>query len=250
MVTAVGAKVVFCEVKNETNNINDQHIEALITKNTKAIIAVHLYGKPADMDPILKMAEKHNLYVIEDSAQAHGAIYKNKKVGTIGDVATFSFYPGKNLGAYGDAGAMVTNNDKLAIKLKMWANHGRIDKYNHEFEAFSSRLDGLQAAILSAKLPHLDYWIKARREVANKYSTGLKTIEDLDIPLFSEDYFDVFHLYVIKTNKRDELQTFLKEQGVATGVHYPIGLPFLSAYDYLNSKPQDFPITYENQSKI
>ncbi len=249
-VTAVGAKVVFCDVDESTNNLNVELIEEKITSRTKAIIAVHLYGRPADMHPILKIAEKHSLYVIEDAAQAHGAKYKNIMVGTLGDASCFSFYPGKNLGAYGDAGAMLTNNDALARKMRMWANHGRIEKYNHEFEAYNSRLDGLQAAILSVKLKHLQDWNEKRKKVAQKYISNLAGIDGIILPTESNDFDSVYHLFVIRTELRDKLQSFLKEKGVRTGIHYPIGLPFLKAYRYLNHSKKDFPVTAKNQSRI
>jgi dTDP-4-amino-4,6-dideoxygalactose transaminase len=249
-VTATGAKVVFCDADPHTNNLDVVKLEACITQSTKAVIAVHLYGQPADMNPIMEIANKQDLKVIEDSAQAHGAKYKDKIIGRIGDAATFSFYPGKNLGAYGDGGAMVTNNDSLAIKMKMWANHGRIDKYNHEFEAYNSRLDGMQAAILSAKLPHLNSWIDGRRSVAKKYREKLNGISALTLPSEAEGLKSVYHLYVVKTDQRDALQKYLKENGISSGVHYPIGLPFLKAYDYLGHKPEDFPVTYANQTQL
>ncbi len=249
-VTAAGAKVVFCDVDDQTNNLDVRLLDSLITPKTKAIIAVHLYGNPADMDTILQIARKHHIKVIEDAAQAHGAKYKNKMVGTLGDAACFSFYPGKNLGAYGDAGAMVTNDDELAKKMRMWANHGRVEKYNHEFEGYNSRLDGLQAAILSAKLPFLNKWIEKRRAVADQYTHALQELTDLVLPKEFEDYYSVYHLYVIKTKYRDKLQAFLKEKGISTGVHYPIGLPFLKAYVYLNHSIDDFPVTAKNQKLL
>ena len=249
-VTAAGARVVFCDADPISDNIDVDQIECKITKRTRAIIAVHLYGKPAEMDSILNIARKYNLKVIEDSAQAHGAQYKGQTAGTLADVACFSFYPGKNLGAYGDAGAMLTNNDQLAKKMRMLANHGRIEKYNHEFEGYNSRLDGLQAAILSVKLPHLNSWIENRRRVAKRYSKDLKDLSALVTPSETRDQKSVYHLYVVKVEKRDELQAYLKKQGISTGIHYPIGLPFLKAYTYLGHKPKDFPVTAGNQHKI
>jgi len=249
-VTAAGARVVFCDADPISDNIDVDQIESKITKRTRAIIAVHLYGKPAEMDSILNIARKHNLKVIEDSAQAHGAQYKSQTAGTLADVACFSFYPGKNLGAYGDAGAMLTNNDQLAKKMRMLANHGRIEKYNHEFEGYNSRLDGLQAAILSVKLPHLNSWIENRRRVAKRYDSGLKDLSTLVTPSETSDQKSVYHLYVVKVERRDELQAHLKKQGISTGIHYPIGLPFLKAYAYLGHNLKDFPVTAENQQKI
>ena len=208
--------------------------------NTKAIIAVHLYGHPCDMDPLLEIAKKHDLKIIEDCAQAHGAEYKGKKVGAIGNIGTFSFYPGKNLGAYGDGGAIVTNDDNLAKRSRMIANHGRIDKYNHEFEGRNSRLDGLQAAILSVKLKHLDSWTDARIKIANFYLENLKDINDIVLPIKEDWAKQVYHLFVIRTKKRDELQRYLKDNDISTGVHYPISLPKLKAYNYADQGSEEF----------
>jgi dTDP-4-amino-4,6-dideoxygalactose transaminase len=249
-VTAAGARVVFCDVDAQTNNIDPKLLAEKITPQTKAIIAVHLYGRPADLDPIIKIAKAHNLRVIEDAAQAHGALYKGKKVGTFGDAACFSFYPGKNLGAYGDGGAVVTNDEELAKKVRMLANHGRIEKYNHEFEGFNSRLDGMQAAILSVKLKHLDKWAEARRHVAGRYINGLNGIGDIRLPMNDDESYAVYHLFVIKTGQRDNLKKFLEGKGIHCGIHYPIGLPFLKAYAYLNHRPEDFPVTAKNQNEV
>ena len=169
-ITATGAQVVFCDIDPKTYNIDVSQIEAKITPQTKAIIPVHLYGQPADMDPILELARRYGLKIIEDAAQAHGARYKGRRVGSLGDVACFSFYPGKNLGAYGDGGAIVTNDDELALKIRMFANHGRVDKYDHKIEGMNSRLDGLQAAILSVKLKYLEEWTESRRQLAYLYN--------------------------------------------------------------------------------
>lgn len=249
-ITAAGAKVVFCDVNDHTNNLDINLLEDKITPNTKAIIAVHLYGRPADMDAIMAAAQKYNIKVIEDAAQAHGAKYKNRTIGTISDAACFSFYPGKNLGAYGDGGAMVTGDNQLAKKMRMWANHGRLEKYNHEFEAYNSRLDGIQAAVLSVKLKHLDKWTSKRIEIAQYYNSSLKGIGDLILPQDDDNILSVYHLYVVKTTFRDELQKYLKKEDVATGIHYPIGLPFLKAYSYLEHTEQDFPVTSKNQRKL
>ena len=255
-VTAAGAKVVFVDNHPETYNIDVSKIEAAITFRTKAIIAVHLYGQPADMDGVAAMARKHNLYVIEDSAQGHLAEYKSKehgwkKTGTLGDMATFSFYPGKNLGAYGDAGAIVTNNEEWAKKARMYANHGRISKYDHEFEGVNSRMDGLQGAVLGVKLKYLQEWTELRRKAATYYSEKLKDIEEVATPQVNfEKYNPAWHLYVIRTKRRDELQTFLKGNGIAAGIHYPIALPNLQAYAYLGHKPEDFPVASKYQYQI
>jgi dTDP-4-amino-4,6-dideoxygalactose transaminase len=187
------------------------------------------------------------LLIIEDAAQAHLAKYYGENIGTLGDAACFSFYPGKNLGAYGDAGAILTSNEDFAKKARMIANHGRILKYEHEFEGRNSRMDGLQAAILSAKLPFLNKWTEKRREVAGLYNNLLKGIGDIVLPFEPEAFYAVYHLYVIKTGRRDELKNYLQEKGIAAGIHYPIGLPFQPAYKYLNHSLKDFPVTAKNQ---
>ena len=248
-ISATGAKVVFVDCHPDYYTIDVSKIEEKITERTKVIIPVHLYGQPADIDPILNISKKYNLKVIEDTAQAHGAVYKDKKVGSFGDIACFSFYPGKNMGAYGDAGCIVTNNEELSIKCRMLANHGRIEKYNHEFEGYNSRLDGLQAAILSVKLKYLDEWNEKRRKVADLYNKLLVEIREVITPKELENVQPVYHLYVIRTQERDKLQNYLHENGIKTGIHYLIGLPFLKAYKYLNHKPEDFPVTYKYQNE-
>jgi dTDP-4-amino-4,6-dideoxygalactose transaminase len=247
-ITMTGARVVFVDCDKETYNIDVDKVESAINPKTRAIIPVHLYGQPADMDRIKDVAKKHGLYGIEDAAQAHGAEYKGLHIGPIGDMACFSFFPGKNLGAYGDAGAIVTNNDDLARKARMFANHGRIEKYNHEFEGVNSRLDGVQAAILDVKLKHLDKWIERRRTIAKMYDTCLKDIAIT--PNVLPDVKHVYHLYVIRIKNRDRIKELLAEKGIATGIHYPIPLPFLKAYSYLGHKPADFPVAYSIKDEI
>lgn len=241
-ITTTGAKVVFVDINPDTYNIDTGKIEEKITPKTKAIIPVHLYGQPADMDPILALAKKYHLKVVEDAAQAHGAIYKGRVIGSMGDMACFSFYPGKNLGAYGDGGAIVTNNEDWAQKARMIANHGRAGKYDHELEGVNSRLDGLQAAILEAKLKHLPAWTEARRRNAycyNQYLAGTGLVTPVEIAAVTA----VYHLYVVRVKKesRQKLQDHLQAKGVSTGIHYPIALPNLLAYAYLNHSPNDFP---------
>jgi dTDP-4-amino-4,6-dideoxygalactose transaminase len=249
-ITATGAKVVFTDCHPDYYTIDVDKIEEKITDKTKAIIPVHLYGQAAIMDKIVDIAKKYNLFVIEDSAQAHGAIYSQKNIGNWGDIATFSFYPGKNLGAYGDAGAIVTNNEELAKKCRMYANHGRTDKYNHEFEGYNSRLDGLQAAILNVKLKYLPSWTKGRQNIAKLYDKYLSEIEQIITPKIHPNSTSVYHLYVIRAKDRDNLKIFLAEKGISTGIHYPIGLPYLKAYEYLHHTSQDFPNTYNYQSQV
>ena len=247
-ITMTGARIVFVDSDPQTYNIDVQKIEKAVTKRTKAIIPVHLYGQPAEMDTVQEIAKKYNLYVIEDAAQAHGAKYKDKNIGTFGDCACFSFFPGKNLGAYGDAGAIVTNNDELAQKIRMFANHGRVEKYNHEFEGINSRLDGLQAAILDVKLKHLEKWTERRRTIAKMYDEGLK--DTVVVPVVKGDVKHVYHLYVIRTKNRGNVKKYLEDKGISTGTHYPIPLPFLKAYSYLKHKPEDFPIAYKLKDEI
>lgn len=229
-VSRAGHVVVFADVDPGCYTISPESVRQKITDRTKAIMAVHLYGHPCDMAELAKIANEHDLRIIEDCAQAHGAQFDGKKVGTIGDVATFSFYPGKNLGAYGDAGAITTGSAELAKRLRMIANHGRIAKYNHEFEGRNSRLDGLQAAILSAKLKHLDDWTNHRIAVADRYIAQLAGIGDLVTPVRMNWARQVYHLFVVRTAKRDELAEFLAKRNIQTGVHYPIALPRLVAY--------------------
>jgi dTDP-4-amino-4,6-dideoxygalactose transaminase len=259
-ITMAGAKVAFIDIDPKTYNIDTAKLEKYLessfspkpeTRNQKpetlvprpkAIIPVHLYGQPADMDPILALARKYSLKVVEDCAQAHGSVYKGRKIGSFGDAACFSFYPGKNLGAYGDGGAIVMNNDEAAGKARMFANHGRIDKYDHGIEGVNSRLDGLQAAILNVKLKHLPAWTESRRKNAylyNKYLAGTGLVTPAEIP----DVTAVYHLYVVRVKKesREKLQAHLNSKGVSTGIHYPIALPNLKAYAYLGHSENDFP---------
>jgi len=239
-VTRSGHRVVFSDIDPATYTLSPSDVTTRITPMTAAIIVVHLYGHPCDMEPILEISRQHGLKVIEDCAQAHGAAYKGKPVGTLGDAGVFSFYPGKNLGAYGDAGAVVTNDANLAKKFRMIANHGRLEKYKHDFEGRNSRLDGLQAAILSAKLPHLDEWIRRRRSIANRYLDGLKDISGVVSPRPQPWASPAWHLFVIRTRERDALRNHLSSQGIQSGVHYPVALPSLKAYAYLGSHGEGF----------
>lgn len=251
-ITQAGGKVVFCDTDINTFTIDAQQIESKITSKTVGIIPVHLYGQAADMDEILAIAKKYGLWVLEDCAQAHLASYKGQLVGTFGDMASFSFYPGKNLGAMGDAGALITNNTELAKKAAMIARHGGLKKGDHQIEGVNSRMDGLQAAILSVKLQHLKKWTKARQEIANKYSNFFKKASALEIesPVTNAEKEHVWHLYVVKHQNRDALSEHLKKLGIQTVINYPIALPFLPAYSRFNHVPSDFPNSYKNQSKI
>jgi dTDP-4-amino-4,6-dideoxygalactose transaminase len=247
-ITQAGGRVVFCDTDAETFTIDPADIERKITPATVGIIAVHLYGQPADMGAITAIAKKRNLWIIEDCAQAHLASYKGQLVGTFGNVATFSFYPGKNLGAYGDAGCVVTNDDQLADWMATFARHG--GKGDHIMEGINSRMDGLQAAILNAKLPHLPAWTAARRRVATCYNEILEDVGDVIPPTVRPDRDHVYHLYVIRTENRDVLREHLSQAGISTVLNYPKALPFYPAYAYLGHTPKDFPGAYFNQSRI
>ena len=247
-ITQAGGRVVFCDTDRETFTIDPLLIEAKITPRTVGIIPVHLYGQSADMGPIMEIAARHNLWLIEDCAQAHLAEYRGRQVGTFGRAATFSFYPGKNLGAMGDAGCLVTNDDNLAEWSALYARHG--GKGDHQIEGINSRLDGLQAAILSVKLPHLRKWTEERRRVAALYDSALADIPEVETPRIAPDRSHVYHLYVIRCDRRDELKKYLADTGIPTVLNYPKALPFYPAYDYLSHTPADFPVAYEHQSKI
>lgn len=244
-VSYVGAKPVFVEPKIETFNIDPAKIEEKITKKTKAIIAVHLQGRAADMDAVNKIVKKYNLFVLEDAAQAHGALYKGKKVGALSDAAGFSFYPGKNLGALGDGGCVVTNNKDIADKVRALGNYGSDYKYHHIYKGTNSRLDELQAALLRVKLPHLDKWNEERRRLANKY------LDEIKNPLIklparsSNDYKHIYHVFVVRCNKRDELEKYLLENGISTVKHYPIPMHLQEAYKDLGIKEGNLPIAEE-----
>lgn len=248
-ITMARAKVVFVDCNPDTYNIDVQKIQSVITERTKAILPVHLYGQPADMYALKNIAKKHKLFIIEDCAQAHGAEINGQRCGTFGDIACYSFYPGKNLGAYGDAGAITTNSEELATKCRMIANHGRVKKYDHDFEGVNSRLDGLQGAILSVKLKFLKDWTDKRRTVAGLYAEYLKDCE-IVIPVVMDGVRHVYHLYVIRVKDREAVQSALKERGIATGIHYPIALPNLQAYKYLGYNFDDFPVATKYSKEI
>lgn len=239
-VTRTGHKVVFCDCDPRDYTISIDDLKRNISSNTSAIMAVHLYGHPCDMDALLDIAKRNNLKIIEDCAQAHGAEYKGRLVGGIGDVGAFSFYPGKNLGAFGDGGAITINDNKLALRCRKIANHGRTEKYNHEFEGRNSRLDGLQAAILSVKLKCLDEWTARRIAIAEEYSEKLKDCDDVVLPYQNRDVKHVYHLYVIRALKRDALKKYLEKKDIQIGIHYPIALPKLNAYQYLEQNTTHF----------
>lgn len=242
--TYVGAKPVFVEPDIRTFNIDPALIEEKITPNTKAIMPVHLYGQPCDMDPIMAIAKKYNLYVVEDCAQAHGATYKGQKIGTFGDAAGFSFYPGKNLGALGDAGATVTNNEEIARKLRAYGNYGSDYKYHHVYQGVNSRLDELQAAFLAAKLPELERMNVERRRIAKCYLEGIRN-EQIILPYVMPDTEPVWHIFGIRCARRDELAAYLQEKGVMTNKHYPIPMHLQPCYTDLGIKEGELPIAEE-----
>ena len=235
-VSNVGAKPVLVDPNIETYNLSSQGIEESITKKTKAIIAVHLYGQSADMNEINKIAKKHNLYVIEDCAQSHNSKYKNKKTGTLGDIGCFSFYPGKNLGALGDGGAIVTNNKKIKEKAKAISNYGSKEKYHHNYKGVNSRLDELQAGFLRIKLKKLDKYTKERQRIAKEYLTRINN-KKIILPTIGKDRTHVWHIFAIRCKDRDKLQKYLEKKGIQTMIHYPIPIAKQKAYskDNLNN---------------
>ncbi len=235
-----GAKPVFCDIDPLTYNLDPDKLEQAITEKTRAVIAVHLYGQPAPIEAIKKITEPRGIALVEDAAQAHGAEYHGQRIGSLGHAACFSFYPGKNLGAYGDGGAVVTNSSELADRVRMLRNHGRHQKYEHEIEGVNSRLDELQAAILRVKLRHLDTWNGRRRHHAQQYTRQLAGL-GVETPIEQPGVHSVYHLYVIRTPHRDALREFLGKQGISTGIHYPLPLHLQPAYRHLGHGIGDFP---------
>jgi len=248
-IVQTGAKPVFIDI-DEYSTIDVTKIEEKITDNTIAIIPVHLYGQACDMKAIKEIADKYNLYLIEDCAQSHFAEFEGKKVGTFGDVATFSFYPGKNLGAYGDAGAIITNDDELAEKMRMFANHGALKKHQHRIEGINSRLDTIQAAILNVKLPYINQWNEMRLKNARYYDDILEGIGDIVVPAVRDSALHIYHVYSIRTSRRDELAKYLNENNIGTAIHYPVALPFMETFGNLNHKLSDFPVSVQYQAEI
>jgi len=244
-ISAIGAKPVLVEPCINTYNINPALIEAAITSNTKAIMPVHLYGQACEMDPIMLIANKHQLFVVEDNAQAQGAIYKGRLTGSFGNINGTSFYPGKNLGALGDAGAITTNDIALYEKGKSLRNYGSKIKYFNEVKGYNSRLDEFQAAFLSVKLKHLNNWNTERNKIADQYNALLNNIDNLILPKIADGATSVYHLYVIRTQKRDELQNYLTDKGIGTVIHYPLPPHLQEAFSDLGYKKGDFPIAEE-----
>jgi len=241
-ITHAGAKPVFVDIEPSTFNIDVSKIEEKITKRTKVILPVHLYGNPANMIKIKEIAKKYNLYVIEDACQAHGAKIKNTKVGFYGDLGCFSFYPTKNLGAYGDGGMVVTKDEKFKDKLLLLRNYGQGKKYYHNHFGVNSRLDEIQAAILRVKLKHLDEWNALRRDIAAKYSTGINS-KYVNCPDEIEDYYHIYHLYVIRTSQRGKLQEWLLDNDIHTQIHYPIPVHLQKCYTQLFRNKVNLPVT-------
>ena len=250
--TLCGAKPVFVDCHTESYNIDPEKVEAAITKKTKAIVAVHLYGQAADMEALNSIANKHKLILVEDAAQAHLAEYKGKKIGGLSKATSFSFYPGKNLGAYGEAGAVVTNDEQLAKKVIQLREHGQSEKYYHESLGHNYRMEGIQGAVLGVKLKHLKKWTDGRRNVALKYKGLLGDLEQISLPVELPDHKHVYHLYVIRVagenielreDMRNKLQSFLSENEIASGLHYPVPLHLQKCFNNLNYKKGDFPVT-------
>jgi len=260
-ISQVGAKPVFVDIDPKTYNMDPNKLESYLNKRfkenasglqppasslkprPKAVIPVHIYGQPADMDPILEISKKKNLVVIEDACQAHGSLYKGKKAGSMGLVGCFSFYPGKNLGAYGEGGAVVTQSEDIANKIRMIRDHGQAKKYYHDMEGYNGRLDAIQAGVLRIKLRRLPAWNEARRRNAQYYNELLSMIKGVTVPKEADGCRHVYHLYVILVDDRDGLQKYLNEKGVGTGLHYPVPLHLQKAYAYKGYKEGDFPVT-------
>lgn len=249
-VALVGATPIFVDIREDDYNIDTTKIENAITKKTKAIIPVHIYGQPCEIEDVIKIARRNNLYVIEDSAQALGAKYNGKFVGTFGDVGTTSFYPTKNLGACGDGGAVFTNDSEIREKICALRVHGSPKRYVHDFIGYNSRLDEIQAAILRIKLKYLDLWNKSRAKIAYLYSDLLKNTGDIVIPVTKKNCTHIFHQYTIRTKKRDELANHLKVKGIDTLIYYPVPIHKQKAFDYLNYKNFHLPVTEKISHEI
>lgn len=244
-----GAKPIF--VDNDMYfNIDADKIVEKITKKTKAILAVHLYGQACNLELIGDICKSYNLVMVEDCSQSHFAKFDGRMLGTFGKIAAFSFYPGKNLGAMGDAGCVVTNDDDLAHKIRLFRNHGEYQKSKHQIVGFNSRLDAIQAAILNIKLKYIEDWNAKRQQAAKMYYDLLKDCKEIALPLVLPTNLHAYHLFVIKAQKRDELQVFLSNNNIGTGIHYPISLPFVQALKYLNHSECDYPVSYKNQDLI
>ena len=239
----VGARIVFVDIRADHYTMDVEQVEAALTERTRALLPVHLYGHPADLQPLLELAQKHNLKVLEDAAQAHGARYHGRRVGSLGHAASFSFYPGKNLGAYGDAGGVVTNDGKIAERIKRLGDHGSARKYENVEPGFNSRLDVLQAAVLNVKLKYLDRWNARRREIAHRYNELFRDVEAIVTPAEAPWAEPVYHLYVIQVPDRDRVKQRLNEHGIGAAVHYPKPLHLQPAYAFLGLERGRFPVS-------
>lgn len=248
-ISFTGAKPVFVDVIDETYSMDPSQLEDAVTERTKAIMPVHIFGQVCDMNPIMDIANKHDLYVIEDACQAQGAEYKGKKAGSIGIAGAFSFYPGKNLGAYGEAGGIVTNDDELASKLNIFRDHGQSKKYYHDIVGWNARMDGIQGAVLSVKLKYLDQWNESRRQNAELYNKKLAEINEIKLPVEADYAKHIYHIYAIRTEKRDELMAHLNANGIGCGIHYPIPVHLQKAYGDLKIS-KSFPISEKSAKEF
>ena len=249
-ISYTGAKPVFIDIEEETYNIDPNKLEETITEKTKAIIPVHLYGQPANMDEIEAITKKHNIAIVEDACQAHGATYKGEKTGSLGDIGCFSFYPTKSLGAFGDGGIVVTNNDDINQKIQMLRDYGRKDRYEHQIKGFNSRLDTIQAVVLSAKLEHLDEWNKMRGIQAAYYCQLLKEVSSITTPMIKENRTHVFQTFAIRVPNRDKICNEMKKKGVSVLIHYPIPIHLQEAYRDLGHNKGDFPVSEKIAGEI
>jgi dTDP-4-amino-4,6-dideoxygalactose transaminase len=249
-ISYTGARPVLVDIDQDTYNMDPARIEAAITSSTRAIVPVHLYGQACDLDPVLEIARKHKLIVVEDACQSHGARYKGNPVGALGDAGCFSFYPGKNLGAYGDGGIIVTNSREVSERLKLLRNYGQPEKYQHTIMGYNRRLDSLQAAVLRAKLRHLDQWNASRQRAAKLYDELLKDVASIRTPYAAEESSHVYHLYVIQHPERDRLLSYLRDQGVQAGLHYPTPVHLQPCYENLGMPVGSLPITEEIASRV
>jgi dTDP-4-amino-4,6-dideoxygalactose transaminase len=249
-ITATGATPIFADADPVTYNISIADVERKISSKSKVVMAVHLYGQSCNMEQLQQLCASHNLILMEDCAQAHGARRNGKLVGTFGQASSFSFYPTKNLGAFGDAGCMLTNENELAVSLKRFVNHGGLTKDEHIIEGTNSRMDVLQAAMLNVKLNYLNQWNVKRRSIADVYFRKLKDVNSIQLPITDKGNEHVYHLFVIRSKKRDALKTFLKSKGVETMIHYPMALPFEPAYTRFGLTPTNFPIAFQMQQEV
>lgn len=249
-ITAAGGRAVFADIEEDSYNLDPEKLEGVISDKTRVIMPIHLYGQPADMDPINEIARRHNLFVVEDAAQAHFAEYKGKKAGSLADAAAFSFYPGKNLGAYGEAGAVTTNSHEIAEFIRKYRDHGSSEKYIHEFEGHNMRMEGFQGAVLNVKLKYLEQWTQARRKHAKLYNELFRNVEGVTVPNELPYAKHVYHLYVIRAANREKLQQYLAEKGITSGFHYKYPLHLQKAYNYLGHREGDFPITEKVMREI